>query len=227
MTLSFWMAAEKWFNLWAPVSLGIIMFSGLIAAFALTKRKTNLGKKVLGVSAVTVLGFGLLLFINNQRYESYLEPAGHVTPVIRHTHYKAFKGYEPMSRSSIDTYARYHDPEGVMATGLYEEEIVEQPVTYLGKKYRHHYFECDGEIFKQYESSVVFDDSQAETVLVGTLYHLKNPDFKTIGFVDTQFIFYDRIVIAEEDLGKTYEPEDEFLVPTMKDVFLDWTFRYY
>lgn len=221
------MAAEKWYQFWAPVSLGIIMFSGLVMAFAFTKRKTSIGKNVLKIAAIVVGIFAVAILFNNQRYESYLEPASHVTPVIRHMQYKAFQGYQPMTPSTVAAYARYHDPDGVMATGLYDEEIVREPVNYLGKKHRHHYFEYKGKIFKQYESSVVFEPSESQTAIIGTLHHLKDSEFETIGFNDTHYIFYDHVVIAQDDTGKTYSPEDEFLVPTLKDIFLDWTFRYY
>lgn len=227
MTLAFWIAAEKWFEFWAPLSLGLIMFIALVMSFAVTKRKTLIGRRILQTSVLLIGILAIVLFINNHRFSTYLDSAEHVTPVIRHMHYKAFQGYQPMARSTIDTYARYHDPEGVMATGLYTEEVVTENVNYLGKKHRHHYFEHEGTIFKQYESSVIFDSSQNETAIIGTLYHLKNPEFKSIGFQDTHFIFYDKVVIAEEDIGKEYEPEDEFLIPTLKDIFLEWTFRYY
>lgn len=227
MTLPFWIAAEKWYHLWAPGVLGLIMVLALVMVFSLSKRKTKIGKKVIQSAAVIAVGSIILLFINNHRYDIYLEPAGHVTPVIRHMQYKPFQGYQPMTRSTVDAYARYHDPEGVMATGLYEEETVAEKVTYLGKKHRHHYFERDEQIFKQYETSIFFESDKETTEIIGTLYHLKNSKFETIGFSDTHFVFYNRIVIAEQDTGKLYEPEDEFLVPTTKDTFLGWTFKYY
>ena len=227
MTLSFWIAAEKWYYLWAPTALGLIMVSALVMVFTLSKRKTKIGKRVIKIAALVLGGSTILILINNQRYGTYLEHVERVTPVIRHMQYKVFQGYQPMTRSTIDTYARYHDPEGVMATGLYNEETVTEAVTYLGKKHRHHYFQRDERIFKQYETSVFFDANRDETEIVGTLYRLKDPEFETIGFNDTHFVFYDRIEIAEEDTGKLYEPEDEFLVPTTKQVFLEWTFKYY
>ena len=227
MTLSFWIAAEKWYHLWAPGLLGLIMLSALVMVFSLSKRKTKIGKKVILSTAIVAVGSVILLLVNNQRYDRYLEPAAHVTPVIRRMQYKPFQGYQPMTRSTIDAYARYHDPDGVMATGLYDQEIVAEEVTYLGKKHRHHYFERNGQIFKQYESSVFFEPDKEATEIIGTLHHLKNPEFKTVGFTDTHFVFYDRVVLAEEDRGKLYEPEDEFLVPTTKETFLGWTFKYY
>lgn len=227
MTLSFWIAAEKWYHLWAPIVLGFIMFSALVMVFSLSKRKTKIGKKVIQTAAVIAVGSIILLFVNNQRYDAYLEPAGYITPVIRQMQYKPFQGYQPMTRSTIDAYVRYHDPEGVMATNLYNEETVTEPVIYLGKKHRHHYFKRGEKLFKQYETSVYFDADREQTEIEGTLYHLKNREFETIGFNDTHFIFYDRFVIAEEDTNKLFEPEDEYLVPTTKDIFLSWTFKYY
>lgn len=229
MSLSFdyWLSAEKWYEGYAGVVFGIGIFIIFAMCFVIPKRKTPFGKRFLSISAVVVAALGCFLLINNRRYEAYLEPASHVTPAIRTSEYTLFSGYQPKSRTQTDFYNRFHDPEGVEATGLYEKEKVIEELIYLGKEGRHHYFEHDGQVFRQYETSVYFDESADQTVLVGYLYYLKDNRFKTIGFQDTKYVFYDRIVINEKDEGKSYQVEDKSLAASTKEAFYDWTFPYY
>lgn len=224
MTLEYWVSAEKWYHLWAPLSLGSIFLLILIAVFSFYKRHTKIGKSLFVFSLLIVSGIALVTVINNRKFQAYLEPVRHVTPLIRQMQYKPFTGYEPLTRQTIEAYTRYHDVEGIKATGLYQEEWVSEPVRFLGKKQRHFYFEKDGIEFKQYEASVVFDPEAKETAAIGTTYHLVNPDFETIGFSDTPYVFYDHLVIAEKDYKKEYEPEDEYLVPTLEEILRTWTF---
>lgn len=227
MSFDFWVAAEKWFESTAGIILAVIIFVLFIMAFALTRYKTKIGKRILGGGAIIVAVLGVVSVMNNQKYDEYLEISQHVTPVIRTQTYNFFGGYQPLSRSEVGAYKRYHDPVGIEATGLYEKEEVTIPLTYVGKYGRHHYFEHEGELFRQYENTVSFEPSAAETQIIGSLYHLKNREFETIGFQDTEFIFYEKIVIAEEDTGKTIEVEDENLIPNTKGAFYFWTFPYY
>lgn len=224
MTLEYFISAEKWYHLWAPFLLGSIFLLILIAIFSIYKWHTKIGKSLFMFSILVISGMVLVTTINNRKYYAYLEPAGHITPLIRQMQYKPFQGYEPLTRQTIEAYTRYHDVEGIKATGLYQEEWVSEPVTFLGKKQRHFYFEKDGIVFKQYEASVFFDPKSKETAVIGTTYHLVNPDFEAIGFSDTPYVFYDHLVIAERDNKKQYEPEDEYLVPTLEDILWTWTF---
>lgn len=227
MSFDYWIAAERWYEGAAGIVFGGMIFVLFVMCIALTKRKTKGGKIFLSTGAVIASILLGILLMNNQRYEDYLEPAGHVTPAIRRKEYKMFQGYQPILRSEQDFYARYHDPTGVAATGLYEKEVVSIPVTYLGKSGRHYFFEHEGEVFRQYENSVRFDPEAEETLLMGSLFHLMDRQYESIGFVDTEYIFYEQIVIAGEDDGKMYDPGDEGLIPNTKEAFFKWTFPYY
>lgn len=226
MPFDYWVAAEKWYEAYAIyVMLGIFLLL-FAAALSVSKRKTTWGKRFI----VSCLGVSLLLggflWWNNERYAGYLETARLVTPGMRVMEYSFMGGYRSLSRTETDSYKRHHNPEGFAATGLYEEVEVVQPLTYLGKKGRHHYFQYRDRIFKQYETSVEFVEPAAETAMLGHRYQLKDDQYASIGFQDSPYLFYDRMLVAGPDTGQTYEPEDEFLVPTADEVFLEWVFRY-
>lgn len=226
MSFAYWVAAEKWYEAQAIYVMLGIFFLLFAAALSLSKRKTRWGKRFIAACLASALLLGGLLLWNNNRYEAYLESGRQVTPGMRVMEYSFLGGYRMLSRSETDAYQRHHNPEGFADIGLYEEEEVFQPITFLGKKGRHYYFQYRDRIFKQYEASVQFDENARESGMVGHRYHLRDDRYESIGFQDSPAVFYDRMVIAGPDNGLTYEPEDEYLVPGSEDVFLEWVFRY-
>lgn len=226
MTVDFWVAAEKWFESYAGILFGVIIFIAYIMTFALTRRKTKMGKRILKIGGSILAVLLLVLLINNIRYRPFLDIYDYVTPTIRDQEYTVLQGYQPVSASRRAAYSRLHNPEAIEATGFYEKKVITEPLTYLGQEGRHYYFTYADRIFRQYETSVVFDSSAAQTQIEGSSYELINREFEEIGFHDTIFVLYDRIVIAEEDTGKTYEPEDRVIIPNSSKIFPHWVFKF-
>lgn len=226
MTIDFWIAAEKWYESYAGILFGVIVFIVYMMTFAFTRRKTKGGKKFLKWAGGIVAILLAVLLINGIRYRPFLAIYEHVTPTIRDLEYTVLQGYQPISSSRRAAYSQVHDPESIEATGLYEKKVRTVPLTYLGKEGRHHYFSFGEFIFRQYETSVVFDSSASQTQIEGSLYELINREYEEIGFHDTIFVMYDRIVIAEEDTGKVYVPEDRVTIPNTSKFFPNWVFKF-
>lgn len=223
MSADFWVAAETFYNTTmvavAVIILLLVMLSGMIYAYSKSRHKKKIAAGGGLLAVVLAIGLG----IGHLRYEDFLAVNDHVTPLVRDRQ-RAFSGYTYRSEDEIDYFAKMHDPESVRSLNMYQERVVTQPVTYVGKDEFFYYFEQDGELFKQ-RGNVVFDDQAEVTQMVGSLFALENEAFMEIGFRNPPYIMFDYLEVNQTEESELIDVENDDFVETAEEYFAKtWSF---
>lgn len=223
MSAEFWTTAENFYETILPV-LGILCAFLLLVIFYIRMYAKGQKKKwmTLGTLGMMLLSvtYGTWGYV---RYQAYLPKAKIVTPLIRDRKRGIF-GNQYFNRQQLDLYLGYNDTENLRKLSFYDEVEVETEITFLGEGSYFYYFEeMNGNIFK-YKRNTVFVPNQTTTKVIGHQFHLNDPSFESIGFFEPGRTMYDRIEIPEEEKGKVYEPENDFIIPQADEHLLRWNF---
>lgn len=223
MSVDFWVAAETFYNTTmvavAVIILLLVMLSGMIYAYSKSRHK----KKIAAIGGILVIVLSVGLGIGHLRYQDFLAVNDHVTPLVRDRQ-KAFSDYTYRSEDEMAYFAKMHDPEGVRSLEMYQEEVVTEPVIYVGKDELFYYFEQNGELFKQ-RGNVVFDEQAEATQMVGNAFALENEAFMEIGFRNPPYIMFDHLVVNQAEEEELIEVENDDFVETAEEYFAKtWSF---
>lgn len=115
--------------------------------------------------------------------------------------------------------------ENLHQLGFYQEERVEEAVSFLGKDGYFYYFEdAKGDLFKQTNGVVFLDEATEEARLTGRIFYLEDEGFKDIGFSNPTQVMYEKIEVAQPLKDKEYDATSDASIPQAKDHFIHWIF---
>lgn len=120
-------------------------------------------------------------------------------------------------------YARLNDLESLQELSLYEEKDNSIPIHYLGESQFLHYFEYEEKIFHT-SSRILYTDDVSDAQIVGSEFTLKDPRYMEIGFNNDLNTMFRAIEVSAKDKQKSYTPEAEQYIPSIKEVFHQWNF---
>lgn len=223
MSLEFWLHAERFYESWLTilVSLIIVILITMILSYTYIRKENR--KKILSAFTVVAVILGLIALGRHVRYASYLEQAMHVNPLIR-DRTPAFIDYTYFSRNELSFYTGLNDLEALREMTLYEEELVEEEVEYLGEGKHTHYFEHDNGLQFRFNRTLVFSDEVDQAKLVGARFYLADDAFQEIGFMNPENVMFEHIIVPVSEEGKTFTPEDERDFMRIENVLDGWNF---
>ena len=164
-----------------------------------------------------VLGGG----IGHLKFQDYLGQAMHINPLMRNR-IPTYLGYSTFGSSEEMYYSELNDLNSLREMVLYEEVVVEEPLTYLGTNGYSHYFEREnGDLFR-HSRGISFHEGRDKATLIGGRFVLKDESFIEIGFKNPEHAMFSEIVLPANEEGKEYKPENEMDFLRMSKVLMDW-----
>lgn len=223
MSVEFWTNAERFYETGIVIlSAVLVLILAVMIVAATSAKKENRAKIVILLLLMAVI-LGGAGYVGHRYYQPYLAQAGYVNPLMR-DRTPSFKGYNDYGRTELITYAQFNDLESLRQLDIYQEEEVTESVIYLGKGEYFHYFEhADGRLSKRLQA-VRFSEEVNQTQFVGSLFTLKDEEFKEIGFVDPEHVMFREIVIPASEEGQSYQPEDDYTIPKSEERMNSWNF---
>ena len=221
MTVEFWVQAERFYEFWLMNIFSLLVMTLIILIFTYTYTAKGQRKKPLTVLLVFM---GLLVFgggIGHLKFQDYLGQAMHINPLMR-DRIPTYLGYSTFGSSEEMYYSELNDLNSLREMVLYEEVVVEEPLTYLGTNGYSHYFEREnGDLFR-HSRGISFHEGRDKATLIGGRFVLKDESFIEIGFKNPEYIMFSEIVLPANEEGKEYKPENEMDFLRMSKVLMDW-----
>lgn len=223
MSIEFWTGAETFYELWLIV-IGVVLVILLATLiFVATRVKGDHKNKLLiGLLSLTVLlvSTGVL---GHVKYQPYIDLVRYVNPLVRDRR-PSFVGYIYYSRTEQTAYSQLNSLETLRAFELYEEVKATEPVEYLGEGEYYHYFEHENETITKYIRDIEFTEDVDQAQFVGSQFQLKDEAFLDIGFKNIDRIIFEKIEIPASEVGKTHQPEDDYVIPKSNERMNQWNF---
>lgn len=223
MAIDFWTSAERFYELWFFILSLLFLFLVIVFLFALTYTSKHNRMKVILWMTSSLVAVMLVGLFGHSNYHPYLEQASYTNPLIRDREPRLHM-YIPYSQTEQRMFEQLNDIHALRQMVLYEEEHVAERITYLGQDKNYHYFEHEeGQRFKE-TFSIEFREDAQEAYLHGSLFFLKDEEFKEIGFKNPRNIMYDKITIPADEQDKFFDTAEEDFISRTEEVFYQWNF---
>lgn len=223
MTVEFWQNAERFYEHWLMNIFSLIVLTLIVMIFTFTYTAKGKRKKpfifLFGFAAVLMLIGG----IGHVQYHDYLEQAMHINPLIR-DRIPTYFGYKTFGSSEEMFYSELNDRNALREMVLYEEAVIQEPLTYLGTNgYSHYFVRENGNKFR-HSQRISFHEDLEEPQLVGSRFALKDEAFGEIGFKNPEYTMFDEIRLPISEESKQYKPEFETDFYRAETIVSDWNF---
>ena len=223
MTVEFWVQAERFYEFWLMNIFSLIVITLIVMIFTFTYTAKGQRKKpfTILISFMTILVF--IGGMGHFKYGVYLPEAMAVNPLIR-DRMPTYFGYNTVGSVEQSYYADLNDLVSLREMVLYDELIVEEPLTYFGSGDYSHYFQRENGDYFRHSTRISFHKELEEPQLIGSRFVLKDDSFTEIGFknpVNTMFV---GIMLPADEEGKHYKPENEMDFLRVEKVVSDWNF---
>ncbi len=223
MTVEFWQNAERFYEHWLMNIFSLIVLTLIVMIFTFTYTAKGKRKKpfifLFGFAAVLMLIGG----IGHVQYHDYLEQAMHINPLIR-DRVPTYFGYNAYGSSEEMYYSELNDRDALREMLLYEETVIQEPLTYLGTNgYSHYFVRENGDLFR-HSQRISFHEDLEEPQLVGSRFVLKDDSFGEIGFKNPEHTMFDEIRLPISEADKQYNPEFETDFYRAETIVSDWNF---
>ena len=221
MTVEFWVQAERFYEFWLMNIFSLIVITLIVMIFTFTYTAKGQRKKpfTILISFIT-----LLVFIGGMghfKYGVYLPEAMAVNPLIR-DRMPTYFGYNTVGSVEQSYYADLNDLVSLREMVIYDELIVEEPLTYLGSGDYSHYFQRENGDYFRHSTRISFHEGRDKATLIGGRFVLKDESFIEIGFKNPEHTMFSEIVLPANEEGKEYKPENEMDFLRMSKVLMDW-----
>lgn len=222
VSLSTWEYAENFYNVYLPMLFLIISVSFLFVLFFFFYASIKKSKYLVTIFIVGVFITAIYTIEKHHQYSSYLEEYSLLNPLTRDRNMLlGFPSFYSHSEQAI--YYDYNDIKSLRKLSMYEENIIEINLKYLGENHYFHYFEYEDEIFKT-SKKITFSDSVDNAMLIGSQFILIDPDYTKIGFNNNLNVMFDTIIVNKKDSNEFYDPTKNNHILLEEFLFSNWNF---
>lgn len=232
MTYEFWLQAENFLYTQLFVRSLILGFIFLALFHIFLYRGFNNNKKfyiIFSTILILTIGVTVKTAIDYNEYKELYDYEKYVNYGMRNNK-KGIIGYNQAPYFERTAYNQLYLLDNFRKVGLYEEEMLEQEVDFLGRKGDNFYFADRKAInFRELGDQLEISEDIGKPIRVGAKFELKNKKFKEIGFKEeSPYTYLITYKIPKSMENKKFENPENIETIKQEELLYGWvnsTFR--
>lgn len=225
MTYDFWVAAENFLynRFWTWIYLLGIIFIPLFTIFLYFIEDRKRYRKIFWIPFSIFFILATRTYLYHEKYKVLYDYESHVNYGVRDVK-KIIYNWEFPHEEIQENYEELYLVENYRKTTLYDEEIINEEVEFLGRDGNKFYFQDGSYIsYRELGENLTVEEHISTPIREGIRFTLIDPQFKNIGFKkESPYTYLLNYKIPKSMENKKFENTEGLKIIEQEESTLDW-----